>query len=366
MMIKYGMMIGLMVAMTGIALAQSPSDRAATQETKDFYGKLFKSIEKGTMIGHQDALAYGHGWYGEPDRSDVKDVVGQHPVIVGWELGDLELGNQHNLDKVYFDDMRRFVQQTHKRGGFSMFSWHGNNIATGGNSWDCQQDTIVRSILPGGIHHQEYLTWLDRLADFFLSLKDDAGQCIPVVFRPYHEHTGSWFWWGAKQCSPEEYKALWRMTIRHLRDIRHVHHILYSYSTAEIRDEAHFLERYPGDDLVDILAFDAYVPNKGEPKDVERYVETMHVNLDVVTEYAHKSGKIASIGETGYEGVKDPTFFTRIVYPLLEDRKVAWVLFWRNAYEEDKPHHHYLPFKGHPAARDFRRFFNKKKMLNKF
>lgn len=358
--IGLGLLIGIITMdcsmQDGNTAAAKNVDSLLTPETEMLYRRLVENSKTGVMLGHQDDLAYGHGWYGEKGRSDVKDVLGVYPPVIGWELGDLELGKVYNLDSVYFDDMRHHVQQTAERGGVSTFSWHGNNIATGGNAWDCQQDTVVRSILPGGEHHQRYLDWLDKVADFFLSLQDEDGKYIPIVFRPYHEHTGSWFWWGERQCTPEEYKALWMMTIDYFRQQKELRHVLYCYSAAETRDEVHFAERYPGDDYVDLVAFDTYVPNQGTVQDVQTYRETMERNLNTVTGFAAKRGKLATIGETGYEGIKDAQFFTRVVYPLLADKELAWVLFWRNAYESGKEGHYYVPFKGHPAAHDFVQF----------
>src|SRR5690606_36336776 len=111
----------------------NPSDSLATVSTKELYRKLLVQAKKGVMIGHQDDLAYGHGWYGEEGRSDVKDISGHYPPVLGLELGDVELGRACNLDSVYFDAMRRYVQQTNARGGVTTFSWHGNNVVTGGN-----------------------------------------------------------------------------------------------------------------------------------------------------------------------------------------------------------------------------------------
>lgn len=343
--------------------SQGPSDPHATSETGHLYQKLLLMTAKGTMVGHQDDLAYGHGWYGMDGHSDVKGAVGDYPAVIGWEIGDLELGKAYNLDSVYFDDMRRYIQQTYWRGGVTTISWHGNNIATGGNSWDCKQDTVVRSILPGGVHHQQYLDWLDRLGDFFLSLKDKQGVLTPIVFRPYHEHTGSWFWWGTDQCTPDEYKALWRMTVSYLQDHKGVHHILYCYSSAELRDEAHFLERYPGDDVVDIVGFDCYLQGGVTAENLAKYRMLMASNIAIVRDYAIKAGKLAIIGETGLEGVKYNRYFTEIIYPLIRNQGITWVLFWRNAYEQDKPEHFYVPYKGHSAAKDFKRFVKKKDVL---
>jgi mannan endo-1,4-beta-mannosidase len=314
------------------------------------------------MVGHQDALAYGHLWYKESGRSDVKDVTGDYPAVVGWELGHVETGAEFNLDSVYFSDMKRYIRETHDRGGVTTASWHADNIVTGNTAWDCAQDSVVRTVLPGGSNHTGYLTWLDRVAGFFLDLKDDNGNPIPVVFRMYHEHTGAWFWWGSKQCTPEEYKQLWIMTVGYLRDKKNVHNLLYAYSPSETGDEAEFLERYPGDEYVDMVGYDCYVSGK-DAGSVAKYEEAMARNLEIVTGYAAKSGKIPTIGETGMESIPDSVYFTQTVYPVISKYKIAWVLFWRNAWESGKPNHFYAPFTGHSSADDFREFVKKPNIL---
>lgn len=329
-------------------------DKSATAKSVELYNRLFKLRNKGVMIGHQDALAYGHSWYGEEGRSDVKDVTGDYPAVIGWELGHLEIGDDYNLDSVYFADIRRYVQQTARRGGITTMSWHGDNIVTGNNSWDCAQDSVVRSVLEGGENHRQYLIWLSRLGSFFRSLTDDNGELIPVIFRMYHEHTGAWFWWGSKQCTPEEYKQLWQMTVEQLRDELGVHNLIYAYSPATVSSSEEYFERYPGDDYVDIVGFDCYVATGGDS--LERYVEQMNYNLKLVTEYGEKSNKIAIIGETGMEGIKYPTYFTELIYPMIESYNISWVLFWRNAWESDKREHYYMPFEGVPAAEDLKIF----------
>lgn len=341
-----------------------PIDKKATAETVELYNKLFKLLDKGIMLGHQDDLAYGHEWYKEANRSDVKDVTGDYPAVIGWELGHVEIGKEFNLDSVYFSDMKRYIKETYSRGGITTASWHGDNIVTGNTAWDCAQDSVVRTILPNGSNHAKYLTWLDRVADFFLDLKDDKGKYIPVVFRMYHEHTGDWFWWCRKQCTPEEYKLLWIMTVEYLRDKKNVHNLIYAYSPAAVNDEAEFLERYPGDEYVDMVGYDSYFYGYGKDADANtKYKEAMTHNLKIVTDYATKSGKIPTIGETGMESIPDSTYFTQTVYPVISQHKIAWVLFWRNAWEGDKPNHFYAPYAGHSSASDFKKFTEKPNIL---
>ena len=336
-------------------------DANATAKTQDLYQRMKNNLGKGIMLGHQDDAAYGHDWYGEKGRSDVKETAGDYPAVNGWELGHLEIGAEYNLDSVYFTDMKRLIREVYERGGINTISWHGDNIATGKTAWDCAQDTVVGSILPGGSNHARFLSYLDRLADFFLDLKDKNGELIPVIFRMYHEHTGGWFWWGAKQCTPGQYNDLYRMTVSYLRDTKNVHNILYAFSPADLHSENDFQSRYPGDEWVDIIGFDTYASGENTTAAFENYKQKMTAGLDIVTNYAKRTGKIAIMAETGMESIKITDYFTRILLPLIEPYEISYVLLWRNAHE--RPQHFYVPYAGHPAAGDFKKFTGSPKIL---
>lgn len=345
-----------------VSVNAKPIDKKATKTTKALHQRLFKLLDRGIMVAHQDDLAYGHGWYKEEGRSDVKTVAGDYPAVIGWELGHIELDAPYNLDSVYFSDMKHYIQETYRRGGITTASWHGDNIVTGKTAWDCSpNDHVVAKILPGGEKHAQFLQYLDRVAAFFKSLRDDQGELIPVVFRMYHEHTGGWFWWGNKQCTPEEYKQLWQMTVAYLRDKKQVHNLLYAFSPSTVKDVKEYFERYPGDQFVDMIGYDCYA--SGDDLGLNNYQREMDLNLKIVTDYAKVAGKIPTISETGYETLKDSNYFTDKLYPIINNYKVSWVLFWRNAWTPKLPNHYYVPFEGHPAAPDFKSFTQKKNIL---
>lgn len=331
------------------------ADLEATDKTVILYNNIKKNLSKGIMIGHQDDAAYGHSWYGGKGRSDVLETTGDYPAVYGWELGHLEIGAEYNLDSIYFTDMKRLIREIHDRSAINTISWHSDNPCTGKTAWDCAQDTVVKSVLPGGIKHDLYLNYLDKLADFFLSLKDKNGEYIPVIFRIFHEHTGSWFWWGAKQCTPQEYISLYRFTVSYLRDIKNVHNILWAYSPADVKSEQEYLERYPGDEYVDIIGFDTYT-GKNTPESIKDYMSKVRTNLDIVTSVANKYDKIPILAETGNESISMPGYFTKVLYPVIKDYKISYVLFWRNASRSDMKHHFYVPYAGHPEADDFKAF----------
>ena len=78
----------------------------------------------------------------------------------------------------------------------------------------------------------------------------------------------------------------------------------------------------------------------------------MNRNLKILTDVAKKTGKIAALTETGFEQIPIPTWWTQILYPLIEPYPIAYVLLWRNG----RPDHYYVPFPGQISSPDFIKF----------
>lgn len=326
-------------------------DSKSTKSTKALFQNLKDIARNHILMGHQDALAYGVHWKDwHKNRSDIKDVCGQHPAVFGWDVS--KLGKyKYNIDSVDFEQMKSWIKEVYKMGGVNTISWHLDNFIEG-DSWTVGEK-VVASILPGGMNHDAYTAKLDLFAQFVEDLKVGFifKRKIPIIFRPFHEHTGSWFWWGAEHCTPKEYKELWKFTVRYLRDEKGLHNLLWAYSPDVFRDKDHYLERYPGDDFVDVLGLDDYhdVGANGNIADLTR-------RLRLVVELAEERGKVAALTETGFERIPEPNWWTEQLLPALKAdpiaSRIAWILVWRNA----RPSHHYAPFPDHGSARDFVRF----------
>lgn len=336
---------------------EKPTDLNATKETVNLYNNLKKIMDRGIMVGHQDDLAYGVTWKYEPGRSDVKDVTGDYPAVYGWELGHLELGADTNLDGVPFDKMKSFIQEGYLRGGVITISWHGTNPMTGESAWAPEEGTVT-SILPGGEKNEFFNQQLDRIAEFMLSLKGHRGELIPVLFRPYHEHTGGWFWWGTTT-PDEEYKALFRYTVDYLKNKKNVHNLLYVYNTgSEFTNAEVFLRRYPGDDVIDMVSFDTY--QRGDASIDSSFIRHVATRLDIIEKVAAGKNKIALLGETGYNQIPYNEWWTKRLLPAIEGHRILYVLFWRNAgfKAHEKVTEYFVPYKGQPSAEDFVKFYN--------
>mmetsp|Transcript_118694 Transcript_118694/g.177423 ORF Transcript_118694/g.177423 Transcript_118694/m.177423 type:complete len:108 (-) Transcript_118694:368-691(-) len=99
-------------------------------------------------------------------------------------------------------------------------------------------------LLPNGTGNKNWKNYLDKLASVFKLVPN-----IPIIFRPFHENTGGWFWFGSTNCSPDEFKAAWNYTFKYLTEELNVHNLLFAYSPSKPylnSDDA--IKRYPGND----------------------------------------------------------------------------------------------------------------------
>ncbi|WP_051286187.1 glycoside hydrolase family 26 protein [Salinimicrobium terrae] len=332
------------------------SDAEATNSAKMLYYNIHKISEKGIAFGHEDATAYGIGWKHTDDpsrlRSDIKEVTGSFPAVHGYDVGHIELEREHNLDTVSFNLMRDHIQQLHDKGAIITISWHLENPVTDGSSWD--KTPAATSILEGGEQREKYELWIKRLSLFFNSLKDDEGNVIPVVFRPYHEMNGSWFWWGGDNISPENYKQLWKETFQLLRQ-NNVHSLLYAYSPNTVNSVEEFDKYYPGDEYVDILGVDIYNHSGNES-----FTRDVKSNLEIVGQKALLADKPFALTETGNNNFgEDPYWWTQTLYPGIKDSGAAWVLLWRNA----RPSHYFATYPGEISEEDFKEFAELEEIL---
>jgi len=325
----------------GVKLA----DSHASEKTVTLFYNMKKLAKINTIFGHHHTTAYGIGWSGEQNRSDVKDVTGSFPGVYGWDFDALPDFYEFGVK----DWMRDLVIQAYNRGGINTFAWHYVNPVTGGSFYDTT--VAIKYILPGQPYHNTYLKHLDQIADYTKSLKDDSGELIPIIFRPFHEFDGSWFWWGKNFCTVDEFKELWKFTVTYLRDIKQVRNIIYAFSPDRyFNTDEEFLERYPGDEYVDIIGMDNYYDFMPDGDGLDAILK----KLKIITRLAEKKNKIAAFTETGLEAIPDSLWWTTKLLNVLKQDSVniSYVLVWRNANKE----HHYAPYIGHISEKDFIEF----------
>lgn len=310
------------------------------------------------MFGHQDDTAYGHSWNGlagekkTAGRSDVKETAGDYPAVMGWDIGGLERGDAAQLDGVPVDLLRRLIVEQAERGGLNTISWHSYNPATGGDAWDTTGGEVVKTILKGGVNHAKFSEQLGRVADFLASLRKNDGTPVEVIFRPWHEHTGGWFWWGEGHRTAEEYRQLWRETVDFLRVERGLTNLVFAYSPGGGSGRERYMETYPGNSYIDLLGLDIY--QTGGANGAPYYIAQTQRELMMLKNIGRSLGKPIALTETGAEGVPDSRWWTDVLWSAVKDSDISYVLVWRNAW--DQAGHYYAPFPGQASADNFKEF----------
>lgn len=320
------------------------SNAQATRETQLLFNYL-KAIDKnGIIFGQHHASIEGQHWkdnlISSAFNTDVKIAVGDHPGLFGFDIS-------RGITK-----FKNHVEAIYRMGGIVTYSWHTPNPVTGNEPHDTTGNPVIK-VLPGGQLHKEWLLKLDTVASYFNSLEVD-GIKIPVIFRPFHENTGGWFWWGATSCTPEQYIALWRMTIDYLRKQKNVQNLLIAYSPSKPgNDTALTKAMYPGDDYVDIIGLDIY----GDDAEIK---SLLIKSGRFVTSWAKRKNKISAITEIGIKKglqnsrIKD-WFMNGFLDILKNDPsiKMAYMLTWRNS----SPQSYWVPLNGQPNYGSFINFY---------
>lgn len=352
-----GLILSILIS-TSITYSQKRKliDHDATKETRHLHKTLWKLSKSHTLFGHQHAMEYGHGWSDDKDRSDVKSVTGSHPAVIGVDLMGFSEHSPEAIQKTK-EDLRQNVANTYNRGGVTTVAWHFSNpVSKDGFNWvDSVSLPAVKYIIPGGEAHDKYKEILHGIGDWAKSVRGSDGKLVPMIFRPFHEFDGGWFWWGKPHCTKEEFIALWQFTVSFLRDSLDVHQFIYAFSPDnKFKTEEQFLERYPGDDWVDMVGMDNY----GDMGRNRYDLDTAALKLKLVSDYALKSGKLAAFTETGLESIPNPEWWTGTLLKVMRTHHLrsSYVLVWRNDIRSAT--HYYAPFPGQVSVPDFIKFYN--------
>lgn len=324
------------------------ADPDATAETKALYSNLWAIREQGYMFGHHDDLIYGRYWYGEEGRSDTKEVCGDYPAVLSVDFAEIidDRFLSNSTDKAL---KLKAVKDAYDRGMLSIVCLHLDNPLTGGDAWDNSSKQVVQQILTeGSTTRATYMVWMDRLAETLSALKGSDGKTIPIVLRPYHEHTQGWSWWGSSCTTEQEFKDLWQWTVKYLRDTKGIHNVIYAIAPQmdSQKTDDDFLYRWPGDEWVDFIGMDCY-------QGINNAVFTS--NLKAISRVSTAKKKPCGVTETGVEGFTKATYWTENIHAPMTGRKVSLLVTWRNKYvgSNESDTHYFSVYPGHPSEADF-------------
>ncbi len=323
-------------------------DTTVTPETHHLLNSLHRiGWGEQFMMGHEFPLSFTLSGAGDndPTSSDIKDVVGDHPGVHGSDFHFM-------IDKEEAEVARHKLAVTtaYENGAVIAMDYHWRGKYGDNHTRHPQDDLILQHVVDNDDSAGD-VTWFYEHLDEVLDIVNNDLQC-PIVFRPFHEMDGDWFWWG-RQVGAETYRRAFQLLVDYMAP--RTEYLLFCWSPDV--SQADFEQFYPGDDYVDVCGRDIY--RFGESgRGVERLVEMI--------DFAAARGKVAAFTETGYTPggaifeTDDPDWWTTRVLEALKGEprglNIAWVLTWINTSWSGP----YVPHAASPQAAkdDFIIFYN--------
>lgn len=197
----------------------------------------------------------------------IKEASGKFPALLGLDfLHATGLNSDGEWYQGYTNATIALAEDMYKKGGIPVFCWHwkdpgkevetfyspssGNNPYTTFNLQNAYTDSSCETFNTNSAEYKAILNDIDIVASYLKKLSEKD---IPILWRPLHEASGRWFWWGysgAKGC-----KGLYRFLFNRLIDYHGLKNLIWIWTTDEAGDA---LDWYPGDEYVDIIGRDYY------------------------------------------------------------------------------------------------------------
>lgn len=249
-------LILLLCFFVGKAFAQSfePVNKNTIPEAKKLLAYLYKINGKNILSGQ-------HNFNSNYRRYSTYafGYTGEYPVIWGTDfmLQDKKDPGQEVVDEAI---------QMHKEGFIISLMWHaGPPTQDPPYEWiggiqstltDKQWDDLLTE---GTDIHNRWLHQVDNIAGYLKQLQDAN---VPVLWRPYQEMNGTWFWWGNRP-GKQGFAKLWEMMYDRFVNYHHLNNLIWVWDAnapcdTPGREAYDYKDFYPDKKYVDVLAADVY------------------------------------------------------------------------------------------------------------
>ena len=218
------------------------SNKNASAAAKSLYSYICSEYGKAIISGQQESTWMSGG--ADYEMNYIKDASGKLPAMRGLDyMGD------------DFEGVNKRAKEWFEKGGIVTICWHcGSDFSRDYDASKADDLDWDKALTPGTDEYKALSEAMDKGAKALKELKD-AG--VPVIWRPFHEFDGAWFWWG--KGGAENFKKLWKMMYEKYTNEWELDNLIWSLGfTASVP-----AEWYPGDEYVDIAGADTYVENDG-------------------------------------------------------------------------------------------------------
>ena len=259
-------------------------NKNSTANTKKLYSFLKDSYGKYVITGQQcDGGINGN------EFKAIKNLTGDYPALLGLDLMD------YTPSRTAFGASSSTVEKAIEfanKGGIVTLCWHWNapteylySTANSSDGWwggfyTKNSKFDIAKVMNGQDANGKKL--IDRdIKEIAKQLKRLEKAGVPVIWRPLHEGSGGWFWWGAQ--GPDAYKKLWKYLYNELTNTYGCNNLIWVYNGQSA-------DWYPGDEYVDIVGEDIYPGNHVYDPQVSRFKQAIN--------YGSKT-KITALTENG-------------------------------------------------------------------
>jgi mannan endo-1,4-beta-mannosidase len=255
------------------------SDPGASAEAQALYRYLCEIWGQKTLTGQQEST-----WHGGPryELDYIQRVSGKQPAILGLDY----------IDPADRGAVNRRAIHWWRSGGIVTLCWHwGNPLVGPGYENSKIAFDVAAALTDGTAENRAMMRDLDQIAGYLAALQRAR---VPVIWRPFHEFTGTWFWWG--QCGPDLFQRLWIKMHDHFTRERGLHNLIWILGYSGEPSAAY----YPGRVYTDLIGADIYVKDHGAQKPL--YDAVRAISGDAMPIALHECGPIpdpALVRETG-------------------------------------------------------------------
>lgn len=236
---------------------QPPVSPHASPEARALLHMLYQISGNHTLTGQ-------HNFAAEQEFSTNVFAIytGKTPAIYGTDLGFSVDGDKDSA-YVRHQSVQELVKQFHA-GHVIAICWHevpptmDEPVTFRGQIQSHITDQQFEDLLtPGTSVNKHWLAQVDVIAEYLKELQDAH---VPVLWRPFHEINGDWFWWnGHRGDAAHGTKQLFRMMFDRLVNFHHLTNLLWVWNPDQpARADRQFVDYFPGLEYVDVLGFDCY------------------------------------------------------------------------------------------------------------
>ena len=267
-----------------------PAEYQEVEYIKSIYGKNI-------LTGQQESTWMDEG-NTEYEMEHIQNATGKLPAMRGLDFIDDD-----------FDGCVDRAIEWHNKGGIVRIMWHCGPYMIGGYN-DCMRKKISdwdALFTPGTEEYDKLIAGFDKGAAALKELQD-AG--VPVIWRPFHELDGGWFWWS--KGGAENFQKLWRLMYDRYTNHWGLNNLIWTLGYSQ--NGLNYADWYPGDEYVDIAGADSY--NGGSEPGLFKQVEEVVDGKKPIC--FHECGTAPTVDQLVTQGTK-----------------WAWFMIWHSSWLTD-------------------------------